>query len=207
MNIVNPRFEDDLRCGRPVRIDLGCGPRPREGFYAVDHLPLSGVDVVADLNKPLGWLPDDSVEYLYSSHVMEHIQEFLPLMKEIHRVTRAGGTVEILTPHFSNVYALSDPTHIRFFGLYSMNYFVALEDQPALRKVPAFYSDARFRMRSLRIEFYTLSPLDKILGPLFERLFNRSFRLQDLYERRFSRLWHAYQLRYIMEPVKPSSGV
>jgi hypothetical protein len=123
-------------------------------------------------------------------------------MREIHRVARPGATVEITVPHFSNVYGFSDPTHVRFFGLHTMFYFVAPEHQPRRRKVPAFYTDASFRVESVRLEFYRNGLLDKVLAPVFSFLVNRSYGAQEFYERRLSGIFHAWQIRYVMRPVK-----
>ena len=202
MKILNSNLENDLATGKPVRLDLGCGKRPRGGFYSVDHLDMDGVDVVADLNKPLHLLPNDCCEYSYSRHTLEHIQELLPLMREIHRITKRDGTVEIIVPHFSNVYGYSDPTHVRFFGLYSMYYFVSPEHQPKKRRVPAFYTDTRFLVKSLTIEFYRSSIIDKLLSPILSKFINCSIHTQDFYERRLSHLFHARQIRYVLTPEK-----
>ena len=67
---------------------------------------------------------------IYSRHPLEHVRNFLPLMAELHRVTRPGGRIEIIVPHFSNPYGYSDPTHVRHFGLYTFFYFADEEDQP-----------------------------------------------------------------------------
>jgi hypothetical protein len=202
MKILNSKLEADLAEEKAIRLDLGCGKRPRSGFYAVDHLDMEGVDVVADLNKPLHLLPNDCSEYIFSRHTLEHIQELLPLMREIHRITKSDGTVEIIVPHFSNVYGYSDPTHVRFFGLYSMYYFVSPEHQPKIRRVPAFYTDTRFLIKSLKIEFYRSSILDKLVSSVFSKFVNLSICTQNFYERRLSHLFHARQIRYIMTPEK-----
>ncbi len=202
MKIINEQFKKDLAAGKLLKVDLGCGLKPREGFYSVDHLELDGVDVVADLNKPLDLIPDSSVEYVYSHHVLEHIDEFLLLMREIHRIVTPNGKVEIIVPHFSNVFGYSDPTHVRFFGFYSMYYFVAPENQPKIRQVPAFYSDTRFIVHSVNIEFYKTGYIDKIFSPIFSKLVNRSIKWQNFYERRLSSLFHAWQIRFIMKPAK-----
>ncbi len=202
MKILNPKLESDLAEGRSVRLDLGCGKNARNGFYSLDHLEMDGIDVVADLNKPLHLLPDGCSDYIYSNHVLEHVHEFIPLMREIHRITKPGGTIEIIVPHFSNVYGYSDPTHVRFFGLYSMYYFVSPEHQPKIRRVPAFYTDLRFRIKALTIEFYRSGVIDKFLAPVFSRIVNRSISTQDFYERRLAYLFHARQIRYLLEPEK-----
>lgn len=202
MKILNPNLKKELAEGKAIKIDLGCGKQARTGFYSVDHLEMDGVDVVADLNKPLNIFPTNCSDYIYSRHVFEHIQEFLPLMREIHRITKPGGTIEIIVPHFSNVYGYSDPTHVGFFGLYSMYYFVSPENQPKTRKVPAFYTDTRFQVKSLTIEFYQSGYIDKFLAPVFSKLVNYNIHTQDFYERRLAHLFHAWQIRYILEPEK-----
>ncbi len=202
MEILNPKVAADLAAGRAIGLDLGSGGVPRPGLYAVDHLPLPGVDILADLNAPFELLPDDCVERIHSRHALEHVREFLPLMREIHRVARPGATIEITVPHFSNVYGYSDPTHVRFFGLHTMFYFVAPERQPRRRKVPAFYTDVSFRVESVRLEFYRNGLLDKVLAPWFAFLVNRSYGSQEFYERRLSGFFHAWQIRYVMHPVK-----
>ena len=202
MRIVNLQVEKDIEQGKPIKLDLGSGRSARRGFYSVDHLELDGVDIVADLNETLDLLPDNCVEYVFSQHALEHVQHLLPLLREIFRVTKPNGFIEVIVPHFSNPYYYSDPTHIRFFGLYSMYYFVQSSKQHAIRKVPSFYSDARFDIESVRIEFYQLSKIDKLVVPFLSRLVNRNIHWQDFYERRLSSLFHAWQLRFLMRPDK-----
>lgn len=202
MKILNPQVSRDLDQGKSIKLDLGSGGPGRAGFYAVDHLALEGVDIIADLNQRFDLLPDNCVSHIYSRHALEHVDRLLPLMNELHRLTRADGRIEIVVPHFSNVYGFSDPTHVRFFGLYSMYYFVARENQPSIRKVPSFYTNARFRIDKLTIEFYRSGAIDKLIAPLLGRLINQSIHLQDFYERRLSGLFHAWQIRYLMRPEK-----
>ena len=202
MKIINPQVNKDLAEGKMLKLNLGSGETPRKGLYAVDRLELAGVDIIADLNEPLDLLQDNCVDTIYSRHTFEHVLEFLPLMREIYRITCPGGKIEIITPHFSNVYGFSDPTHERFFGLYSMYYFVDPEHQPKMRKVPAFYSDVRFKIESIKIEFYRAGFLDKLIAPIFSRMINRNIYWQDFYERRLTSFFHAWQIRYLMQVDK-----
>lgn len=202
MQILNEKITADIESGKPLKLDLGSGGRSKKGCYSVDHLELSGVDIVADLNKPLSQLPDNCADYVYTRHALEHVSEFMQLMGEIHRITMPGGRVEIIVPHFSNPYYYSDPTHLRFFGLYTMYYFVDEDKQPNVRKVPAFYSDIRFELSEVRIDFYQSSRLDRIIMPAFSKLINKSLRWQDLYERRLCHWFPAWQLCYVMQPQK-----
>ena len=202
MKFLNDQIGRDLENRKPVKLDLGCGQTPRKGCFSVDHIEMEGVDVVADLNEPLVLLPDNCCDYIYSRHAFEHIDKFLPLMREIHRIIQPGGVVEIVVPHFSNVYGYSDPTHVRFFGLYSMYYFVSSEFQPKIRQVPAFYTDKHFKVKKITIEFYKYSIFDKVFRKIFSILVNSNLSMQNFYERRLCRFFHASQIRYILEPEK-----
>lgn len=202
MKIISKQCLSDLEKKTPLRLNLGAGLGRRSGYYGVDHLQLEGTDILADLNKDLDLIPDNSVSDIYSSHVFEHIANFESLMNEIHRISQPSANIEIVVPHFSNPYGYSDPTHVRLFGLYTFYYFSPLDLQPAKRRVPSFYGNAQFRVKSVRIEFYKQGMLDAILAPLFVRLFNLTIPMQDFYERRLSSLFHAAQIRYHLEPIK-----
>jgi len=152
MKIINSQVTKDIDQGKPLKLDLGSGENCRKGFYSVDCIEMKGVDIIANLNEPLYLIPNNSVEYVYSRHALEHVQHLLPLICEIHRITKKEGKIEIIVPHFSNVYGFSDPTHVNFFGLYSMFYFVSPENQPKLRKVPSYYTNVRFIIDSIKLQ-------------------------------------------------------
>jgi SAM-dependent methyltransferase len=203
MRLANSQVAKDLEQGRTLRIDLGSGTRPRSGFYGVDQLDLPGVDIVADLNQPLDLLPDSCVEHLFSSHALEHVEKFIPLMDEIHRILRPNGVLEVIAPHFSNAYYYSDPTHVRFFGLYTMSYFVDLEKQPGSHKVPAFPTRTRFELESVKLSFYRTNLLDRLFVPFLRYFANRSPAAQNFYERRLCWILPAAEMRYRMRACKP----
>jgi SAM-dependent methyltransferase len=201
MKTLNPAVREDLRTGKELRLNLGSGQRLIPGFYNVDHLALPGTDILADLNEPLSELPDNSVAEIYSRHTLEHISRFLELMAELHRVTKPGGRIEIIVPHFSNPYYYSDPTHVRFFGLYTFFYFCDEEDQPR-RKVPSFYLPERFKVESVRCKLLKESIWDKVFGLVLQPLINRNLTWLDRYERRFCRWVPANDIRFILRPKK-----
>lgn len=202
MQILNPRILQDMRSNRPLKLNLGCGNSTIEGFYSLDVVGGAEIDILADLNEPLDLLPDNSVAKIYSRHAFEHVRELISLVEELYRVLAPDGTVEVIVPHFSNVYSFSDPTHVRYFGLYTMYYFVPQEYQPAIRKVPTHYSDAQFLMESTTIQFYRRTYLDKVMAPILERWVNQSFGRADYYERRLCHIFHAWQIQYNMRPLK-----
>ncbi len=204
MRVINPDVYRDIEAGKGLRLNLGAGQKPRTGFYSVDQLPLPGVDIVADLNEPLDELPDDSVEEIYSRHTMEHVTEFLPLLAEIHRIARPGAKIELVVPHFSNPHGYSDPTHVRFFGLYSLFYFCDEADQPT-RKVPNFYLPQRFRVESVTFSLLKQSLLDRLVQATFQKWINRSYAWLDWYERRLCWSFPVSSVRYLLSPKKEAA--
>lgn len=109
-----------------MRVNLGCGRRPMEGWVNVDVVPLPGVDLVADLDHPekvsLPW-EDDSVEDLAMIHALEHLHHPLPLMAELWRIAKPGAMLTIACPYGSSDDADEDPTHVRRIFLNTFGYF------------------------------------------------------------------------------------
>jgi SAM-dependent methyltransferase len=100
------------------KLNVGCGLHPIKGFVNLDITPHEGVDVVFDLEScSYDRLPfaDDTFDRILCSHVAEHINSFLPMMQELHRVARPGCSAVFMTPYGGNDIAFEDPTHVRQF--------------------------------------------------------------------------------------------
>ena len=164
-------------------------------------MALCNVDVVADLNRPLDELPDDSVAEVVCRHTLEHVENIMGILTELNRVVRSDGLIEIAVPNFSNPHGYSDPTHVHFFGLFSMYDFCEMEDQPR-RKVPCHYRISPFIVEKIYIHFYTRGLLDGTLGRLIRGLVNLNYSTQHWYKRRFAWLWPASEIRYVIRPKK-----
>lgn len=96
-----------------LKIDLGCGPHPKEGFEGADQYPFDGkVKHVFDLRKPWPW-KDSSVIEAHSSHFVEHLtaEERCHFFNELDRVLAPGGKATIIVPHWASNRAYGDPTH------------------------------------------------------------------------------------------------
>src|SRR5262249_53379754 len=131
---------------------------------------------------------------------------FLDLLAEVHRICRPGARLEIIVPHFSNPYGYSDPTHVRFFGLYSFFYFCDPHDQPR-RKVPAFYLTRRFQVEEVRCSLLHESVTDKVLRCLVQPLINLNLGVLEWYEKRLCRWLPADSIRYVLRVKKDNLGL
>jgi len=100
-----------------MRLNLGCGNAKLAGWVNVDSSPGCNPDQVLDLERlPWPW-PDNSVEEVLMSHVLEHLGStpaiYLALFKELYRVCRNGAKIVITVPHPRHDFYLNDPTHVR----------------------------------------------------------------------------------------------
>lgn len=96
-----------------MKIDLGCGLRKKAGFTGVDSSADCGADVVHDLSVAPWPFDDNSVDEAYSSHFLEHLDgdQRIVFMQELWRVLKVGAKATIVTPYWSSVGAVQDPTH------------------------------------------------------------------------------------------------
>ncbi|GIG89808.1 methyltransferase domain-containing protein [Plantactinospora endophytica] len=101
----------------PVVMDLGCGAAKQyPGNLGLDLRMAPGVDAQADLSGPLP-LAGDSVDVIFTVHILEHLIDFLTLVDECHRVLRPGGVLHVMSPWWGHVNAVADPTHVRLLDV------------------------------------------------------------------------------------------
>jgi hypothetical protein len=109
----------------PLKLDLGCGPHPKEGFEGVDKIDFKQ-KYVLDLAEPadevhrhwgntfMRWpWGNESVDEVHSSHFLEHLtnEERIHFYNELYRVLKKDAKVTIIVPHWSSGRAYGDPTH------------------------------------------------------------------------------------------------
>lgn len=94
-------------------LDLGCGPNKVPGAFGVDIHPYPGVDQVVDVNQVPWPIANDSFDFIVVRHVIEHVDNLVGFMRELHRIARPNGKIYFETPHFSSINSWNDPTHLR----------------------------------------------------------------------------------------------
>jgi len=85
-----------------LRVNLGCGEKPLDGYVNVDFRPLPGVDVVADVRR----LPFEAgtVDEVASAHLVEHFRQhqletlILPYWRSL---LAPDGAVRIVCPNWA----------------------------------------------------------------------------------------------------------
>ena len=140
---------------RPKILDVGCGKHKTPGAVGLDSNPRTGADVIHDLDRVPYPFPDDEFDVIIGNQVIEHVEDVLAVVAELHRITRPGGLIRLDTPHFSDVASYTDPTHKRHLTTESFAYFTG--DRPDFD----FYSHVRLRPRLIRV---TMLRLWRLLG-------------------------------------------
>ncbi len=160
------------------KLNLGCGNDIRTDFINLDIAKLPGVNVICDINSDPLPFEDSTFEYIICNDILEHVR-LDKVLKEIHRVLKPNGIVEIRVPHFTSSNNFIDPTHKRMFSFRTFEFFV----KSALNQ-RSYYFDFHFREVLIsKITFISKNPIN---WP-FMFLVNLSNTNKKIYEETFLR--------------------
>lgn len=169
--------------------DIGCGPNKFPGAVGVDIFERPGVvDVVHNLDEYPWPLEESSFDLVLCNHLIEHVNDFVVMVREIHRILKPGGYFISRTPHYSHVDSYIDPTHKRHMTTESFNYFLDDSNKSKLYTEPLFERDEII----LTFGKGFMSKTGKFLA-------NRSMRK---YEKYYCRMFPANTLYYRLKAMK-----
>jgi SAM-dependent methyltransferase len=185
----------------PRVLDIGCGANKVAGAIGMDVNPRTAADVIHDLDDLPYPFADDQFDEVIGRHVIEHVQNPLAVMNELHRITRDGGIVKLLAPHWTNPDFATDLTHRNHLNSYSFRNLT--ED----RAVFDFYTEARFKQKVVRV---TLLNLWKLTG--LEYLINLDNRhrrwrfVRKFWEQYLNAVMRGKEIYFELEVVKAGAG-
>jgi SAM-dependent methyltransferase len=127
-----------------LRLHLGCGTIDAPGFVNVDLLDAPHVHLQRPLDD-LSTLPDDSVDFVYACHCLEHFgyRHTRMVLQEWVRVLRPAGILRLSVPDFAvlaSAYAAGSPLREIEGPLlggqdYRLNFHGAVFDETLLREL------------------------------------------------------------------------
>ena len=130
------------------KLNVGCGSDIKPDFINLDSKGLPGVDIVHDIEQVPFPFNDEEFDYILCQDVLEHV-EYISVLKELYRILKPGGVVEIRVPHFSSVNNFRDPTHKKMFSVFVFEMFVEKSGHNR-----AYYFDFHFQaVTSKKITF------------------------------------------------------
>lgn len=165
-------------------LDVGCGANKTEDAIGLDNNPRTAADVIHDLGDLPYPFADDEFDLVVSNHVVEHVPDVMAFISELYRVTKHGGRIKLITPHYTNPDWANDPTHRNHINSYTFNTFMLG------REVFDFYTDIQLKPIYC---YVTLLGLWRALG--IEILVNLD---QKSYKFRFLRKFWEQYLSYII---------
>ncbi|MBN1162194.1 class I SAM-dependent methyltransferase [Patescibacteria group bacterium] len=136
-----------------IVLNLGCGDKKLKGAVNVDKSNLHNVDIVHDLNIIPYPFPDAHADEIHMYHVLEHLDDPIAVMEEVHRILKPGGILYLRVPHFSSLYAWGDITHKR---AYSLNAFDIFDESTRLRDLG--YTKAKFKIKQRKLRYFYTWP-------------------------------------------------
>ncbi len=176
-----------------MKLHLGCGVDKMDGYVNCDRSELVNPDRVVDMEQKLPF-KDNSVDEILMNHVLEHVVNFIPLMHELHRISKHKAKLIIRTPFYSSWGQFNDPTHIRFFTPYTFDYFrKGVYSHEVNCKVDMFY------LKKIKINF-GIGPSSK-LNPIINPIVNFNHKI---YCRLFAWIFPCSEIYYELETQKTS---
>jgi SAM-dependent methyltransferase len=123
------------------KLNLGCGTDIREGWINLDNFDSKTLDVIHNLETFPYPFDDNYFDEIIAINVLEHIENPVRVIEELHRITRKDGKVTIRVPYYNSKDMGTDPTHKNFFSEHSLDYFDPSKKHCQERP---YYSTARF---------------------------------------------------------------
>jgi predicted SAM-dependent methyltransferase len=83
-----------------MKLEFGCGDKPRPGFVGCDVRPLSNVQFVCDAWDISQHVKESSVTHIYSRHFFEHLtfEQADATFSACYDILAPGGVFEIIVP-------------------------------------------------------------------------------------------------------------
>lgn len=137
-------------------LNLGSGDDYRPEAVNVDFFSKKA-DLRFDLNTRPWPLDTESFSTIYCENIIEHLDNVIATMEEIHRIARDGALVHIRVPHFRSACLYEDLTHKHGFAWKSFDLFTQAHTQGE-------YSTKRFLIEHREYTAYLIPALYKLLS-------------------------------------------
>lgn len=159
-------------------LNLGCGNDIRPGWVNADFIQKKGIDVVHNFNKypyPFKANTFDRVELI---EVLEHLDDTISTVREVHRILKPGGSVKITVPYYLSHTAWSNPEHKRAFNYHTFKYFINGTDENKMHNIGITFSSGKIRLTFGKGKYvinYVMAPVVNKFPGFFEKTFLKSF--------------------------------
>jgi SAM-dependent methyltransferase len=157
------------------KLNMGCGNSIKKGadWINADIRQFEGVNIVCDIhNTPF---KDNEFDYIFSSHCLEHIDKPIEALKELHRITKNNGIIEIVVPYWYSETAFDSLDHKHFFSVKSLYHaFIPENIMDSSKHQPKEYFERKTLLGMLRCNsiFRSKFPFKSLLNLLGVKVYD-----------------------------------
>ncbi|MCK4462822.1 MAG: class I SAM-dependent methyltransferase [Candidatus Omnitrophica bacterium] len=183
-------FTKDKNMTKAVKLDIGCGKnKVSEDFIGLDIK--KPADIVMDVSEKKLPFGNESVDEIYSSHLLEHVENPVFVLKEIYRVLKKDGMLTLQYPHFTDYRA-----HNQYHRFFLSGAILDFYDEKSRVMVSKKLEDARFKIikKQIMVHKTLLLPYTYIIAEIAKFA-------PDFYEKFFCYLAPAYNVRIFCKKV------
>lgn len=172
-----------------IKLNLGCGHLIIPDAINCDIIKLKGVDLILNLNYCLPF-KNNSIDEIICFEVLEHVDNLIGTVRELHRILKTDRLLKIKVPHFTYFGAIADPTHKRQFSWFTFDYFLASHRKN-------YYFDFGFSSIQKKLLFYQSQTKERyfLWNIPIEYAFNK---IPRVYEGSFLKIFPAFMLSVIL---------
>ena len=189
-----------------VKINLGCGKDIKEGFVNIDKFAGKGVDILIDLEKQklTEFYEPNSIDYIYSSHLLEHLNNPEDVFLDMLKIAKPDAIIEIRVPHFMRA-KTKIIFHKRDFSLHSFEPFIKGFEESTSLETDDGFGIAKLAVLNRELHWMTF-PSNKILvvlNRIVESIINSNYFMQRITEHYFGYLIGGfYEIYFMFKVVK-----
>jgi len=134
-------------------LSIGAGMVRTPGAIHLDIIALPGIDIVWDLEKVPYPLGDNCWDHVLAKDVLEHLDNIIPCVDELHRILKPGGLLTIRTSYWRSEESFRDPTHKRFCTEETFDYWCP---ETPLGQAFGYYTKTAYRKKRTWIDHDSL---------------------------------------------------
>ena len=112
-----------------AKLNFGCGKDIKKGYINADIVQFEGVDKTFDFNIFSYPFSNNDFDEILADNVLEHLDDIPAVMRELHRISKPGGTVRIIVPYYNCYGAANDITHKHYFSHLSFEPFYKMNSR------------------------------------------------------------------------------
>lgn len=106
------------------KLHLGSGLKVLKEYINVDLTKKYGAEISHNLEKFPYPFKDNTFEEILIDNVLEHLEDTIKVMEELHRISKKNAIIKIIVPHSSGFMAFGSITHKRFFTSGTFDTFI-----------------------------------------------------------------------------------